>query len=62
MIQVGDKVVWQKREPGKLYVGIAGCKVEEIGKTADGTPAAILSHLYWPGEKLGAPLADLHKD
>ena len=62
MISVGDIVTWQKREPGKLHVGLSDLRVEQIGQTKGGTKCAVLSHYALPDERIVAPLADLHKD
>lgn len=61
-IQIGDTVTWQKREAGKLFLGIARCKVKEFGRAKDGTEWAVLTHDARPGDKFIAPLVDLHKD
>jgi hypothetical protein len=59
-IKVGDRVLWQKREPGKLYVGLGRCRVTGFGKTEEGLDVVTLSHFMFPGEELVAPLTDVH--
>ena len=67
-IKIGDKVTW--RAGGKstsgarsLRIGIANCKVLEIGESEKGEPAAMLQLPAQMGSQtVGALMADIYVD
>jgi hypothetical protein len=67
-IKVGDKVVWRSgmatNKPSIKPMGIANCEVIELGKTADGLPAAKLKLPPgpWPVETVNALVDDLETE
>jgi hypothetical protein len=57
-VQVGDLVTWRKAgRPGFEPLGIANCKVIELGESEGGEPAALIEAM---GQQVGALIRDLH--
>lgn len=58
-VKVGDVVTWRGKAKSDKYepLGVANCKVLEIGETSDGEPAALIEAL---GQQVGARLSDLY--
>lgn len=59
-IKPGDVVTWRSAaKPGSRNVplGVANCRVLELGESEDGRPAAKIKAM---GQEIGALLSDLH--
>jgi hypothetical protein len=64
MVKIGDKVLWRSglsQSKNITPLGVANCEVIELGKTADGKPAAKLKLPPgpWPVETINALVDDL---